>query len=420
MGRVIITSLLVFITMSLSVFSIVPRQISWQGLLTDDNGVPLNGIHTITMRLYLSNNPSDNTPIWAETVNANIEDGLANITMGEIIPLPEFDIQYWLEILIDSGPALPRVKLSSVPYSLMSKEVEDNSISTEKIQTFAVTNDKIASLEWSKITNAPLSYPPVGAAGGDLNGHYPNPSIKDSSIISSKLANSSVVRSLNNLTDKLNLVAGPNIVIMENVPNENDITIKAQMSGPAGGDLTGSYPNPQIAPLAVTTDKIANRAVTTAKIAVQAVTDIELANDAVTAEKIRNEAVTPAAIMDYTVVRSLNNFTDYVELLAGANIKIEADNEKNGIKITGMMPEVIVLQDDDGNKTEISAGKIKQTKSGSISTTIIQLGNGFYADEDGNTTTINSRGTIISDDEGNETTSTARGTTIKDEDGNET
>jgi hypothetical protein len=67
--------------------------------------------------------------------------------------------------------------------------------------------------------------------------------------------------------------------------------------GPAGGDLVGStYPNPIIAPLVVTTGKIANAAVTTAKIADLNVTTPKLADGAVTTIKIADGAVTDQKI----------------------------------------------------------------------------------------------------------------------------
>lgn len=78
--------------------------------------------------------------------------------------------------------------------------------------------------------------------------------------------------------------------------------------GPAGGDLLGSnYPNPIIAPLAVTTTKIANQAVTTPKIADLNITTAKLADQAVNNAKIQDNTIANIKLVNSKV--TLNGLT---------------------------------------------------------------------------------------------------------------
>ncbi len=169
---------LIFTSIILSLFFVfnnlqaqIPQTMSYQGILQNSDGnLVTDGDYSITFSLYSSS--TSNLELWTETQISGVENGILNATLGSVIPLNiMFDQPYWLGISIEGGTELrPRTPLNSSPYALNTKEIPDN----------IVTNEKVAD--------------------------------------------GTVVRSINALTDNVTISAGSNIFISE---SGNDINISS-------------------------------------------------------------------------------------------------------------------------------------------------------------------------------------------------
>jgi hypothetical protein len=111
----------------------VPRQISYQGLLTTLSGNPLaDGAYNLGFDLYDS--LAGGTMLWTESQsNDTVRRGTLSVILGSVTPLNlAFNRTYYLQVRVTSGPPgptyplifSPRTVLTSAPYAIRSDTAE--------------------------------------------------------------------------------------------------------------------------------------------------------------------------------------------------------------------------------------------------------------------------------------------------------
>jgi len=204
------------------------KTINYTGNLFDYQGNAINRSVAMTFKIYNSENGG--STLWTEPhYNVPVTNGYFSVSLGSETPLNlPFTEKYWVEVEVD-GNKYPRVQFSSVPSAFVS------------LRAFkADTSDVAKALEPKSLTVDMMS-DAARTVTGDIEGTYPNLMIKDGVIVG-KLGQGVIT----------NYHLSPSVT--------------TPPSGPAGGALTGQYPNPKLAENAVETHIIADGAVTYGKV----------------------------------------------------------------------------------------------------------------------------------------------------------
>ena len=141
----------------MQIFSQIPKELTYQGHLYDNQGIPMSGVYRMTVSIY--DDRQSPQFIHQETQDITTEKGYYSLIIGSQKPLiATFDKQYFLSIMID-GVESSRIALTTAPYAIKALGVtkqsvysDDINIGVSKNGEAMVSNGK--SVEWKSVISS--------------------------------------------------------------------------------------------------------------------------------------------------------------------------------------------------------------------------------------------------------------------------
>jgi len=127
----------------------VPGPINFQGALTDENGLPVNGSKTFVFRIYDDAAASTNL-LWSETQALAVSTGVFSAKLGSVTPIGAavFDATpRYLEIEVEGSVLTPREQITSSAYAKTAQKsytlTEGASVNVVNISTASITGARL-------------------------------------------------------------------------------------------------------------------------------------------------------------------------------------------------------------------------------------------------------------------------------------
>ncbi|MBP8295369.1 MAG: hypothetical protein KAX84_04625 [Burkholderiales bacterium] len=139
----------------------VPRQINYQGHLTDPGGAPITATMSIQFKLYTV--AIGGTELYSETQSVSVSNGVFNVLLGSPTPIPgsvPFDQPYYLGITVGNDAEMtPRQVVAASAYAIRAASAESLAAGATVPGSQIIGTITTATIPSSQITGA-ISGPP--------------------------------------------------------------------------------------------------------------------------------------------------------------------------------------------------------------------------------------------------------------------